>query len=117
MAKRPLTFAAGPPSASAVAPANYARARTAPGLAAAIRRREQKSSITRTQSNNLIEARPGKPIRAWVRIVVGDFNHDVHVVLTALRQHRLQPLSVAEDTEVFEALVDDVQRQGHAGAE
>jgi hypothetical protein len=78
---------------------------------------EQKSSITRTQPDNLVEAWPGKPVRARLWIVVGDFNHDVHEVLTTLGQHRLRAFAVTENTEVSEALVDDIQRQGLAGAQ
>lgn len=78
----------------------------------------RKLSITYAQSNNLIEAWPGKPLRAWLRIVVDDFNHDMHVVLlTTLGQHRLRPFAVTEDTEAPEALVDGFERHRRVGVQ
>jgi hypothetical protein len=34
----------------------------------------------------------------------------MRVVLTTLRQHRLWPLAVIEDAEIFQVLVDHIQR-------
>jgi hypothetical protein len=53
----------------------------------------------------------------WLQVVVSDFDHDVYVVLATLRQHGLRPLAVAEDAEVFQALIDHAQWQASAGAQ
>ena len=59
-----------------------------------IRRLEQEACIRPAEPDHLIEARPGKPVRAWLRIIVDDFDHDVHEVLATVRQHYLRSFAV-----------------------
>jgi len=80
-------------------------------------RLEQKASVTDAKAYNLIEPWPTKTIKLVFQIIIRDLNHDVHVVLTALRQHRLRSFPVIEDSEAFQLPVDHVQRHRPARVE